>query len=54
MSECILLAFALERGKLLILPFQISLQLHYLHLQFLLGGLGSCGSVLRFLECPAK
>ena len=54
MSGSILLALTLERSELLAARPEIGFQLRHLHLQLLLGGLGSCGSVLRFLECPAK
>src|SRR4051812_34961386 len=50
----VLLALKLERGKLFTARLEFGLQLRHLRLQLLLGGLGSCGSVLCFLEGPAK
>ena len=43
MSGSVLLALTLEHDKLLVACFEIGLQLRHLHLQLLLGGLGSCG-----------
>ena len=54
MSSGVLLALTLERGKLLAARLEIGLQLRHLRLQLLLGGLGSCGSILCFLESPAN
>ena len=54
MSGGVLLALTLERSKLLAARLEIGLQLRHLRLQLLLGGLGSCGSILCFLESPAN
>ena len=54
MGVGVLLALTLERSKLLTAHLEIGLQLRHLRLQLLLGGLGSCGSILCFLDSPAE
>ncbi len=50
----VLLPLTLERGKLLTAPLEIGLQLRYLRLQLLLGGLGNSGSILYLLKGSAE
>ena len=50
----VILPLTLERGKLLTARLEIGLQLRYLRLQLLLGGIGNSGSILCLLKGSAE